>query len=144
MAFFGLLSLVPATITMGGILHVFARVGGPQLATRGQDGASAAIRLLIGPKLADSVINPFVQTQLSQSRGLAITGLIVTTWLTSRIFYALSHALDAAFNVSDPRRSIVQPALSMRSDLAYSICSSCVGASARSLSVFSAVFGACK
>jgi uncharacterized BrkB/YihY/UPF0761 family membrane protein len=64
--------------------------------------------LLIGPKLADSVINPFVQTQLSQSRGLAITGLIVTTWLTSRIFYALSHALDSAFDVSDPRRSVVQ------------------------------------
>jgi membrane protein len=113
MAFFGLLSLVPATITMGGILHVFARVGGPELATRGQDGAMAAIRLLIGPKLADSVINPFVQTQLSQSRGLAITGLIVTTWLTSRIFYALSHALDAAFSVSDPRRSLIQRCVSL-------------------------------
>ena len=108
MAFFGLLSLVPATITMGGILHVFARVGGPELATRGQEGASAAIRLLIGPKLADSVINPFVQTQLTQSRGLAVTGLLVTTWLTSRIFYALSHALDSAFDVSDPRRSLAQ------------------------------------
>lgn len=108
MAFFGLLSLVPATITMGGILHVFAHVGGPELATRGQEGASAAIRLLVGPKLADSVINPFVETQLTQSRGLAITGLIVTTWLTSRIFYALSHALDSAFDVSDPRRSVIQ------------------------------------
>ncbi len=113
MAFFGLLSLVPATITMGGILHVFAHVGGPELAVRGQDGATAAIRLLIGPKLADSVINPFVKTQLSQSRGLAITGLVVTTWLMSRIFYALSHALDAAFDVSDPRRSLVQRCVSL-------------------------------
>jgi membrane protein len=113
MAYFGLLSLVPATITLGGILHIFARVGGPQLAARGQQGASETIRLLIGPKLADSVINPFVRTQLSQSRGLAITGLILTAWLTSRIFYALSHALDAAFDVCDPRRSGTQRCIAL-------------------------------
>jgi membrane protein len=61
--------------------------------------------MLIGPKLADSVINPFVQTQLSQSRGLAVTGLMATAWLSSRIFYALSHALDVAFGVADSRPS---------------------------------------
>jgi membrane protein len=108
MAFFGLLALVPATITMGGVLDLLAHVGGPELASRGQDGATQAIRMLIGPKLADSVINPFVQTQLSQPGGLALSGLIVTVWLTSRIFYALAHALDTAFDVSDRRRSVIQ------------------------------------
>lgn len=48
------------------------------------------------------MINPFVQTQLSHSRRVAITGLIVTTWRTSRILYALSHALDSAFDVDEP------------------------------------------
>jgi membrane protein len=107
-SFFALLSLVPATVTLGGVLHLFAHVGGPALATRAQDGAKEAIRLLIGPKLADSVINPFVQTQLSQSRGLAITGLIATAWLASRMFHALSHGLDVAFGVADRRPSKLQ------------------------------------
>ena len=75
-AFFSLLSLVPTTITLGGALHLLGHVGGPDLAARGQQGATESIRFLIGPKLADSVINPFVQTQLTQPQGLAITGLL--------------------------------------------------------------------
>lgn len=107
-SFFALLSLVPATVTVGGVLRLLSRIGGPELATRAQEGAKEAIRLLIGPKLADPVINPFVQTQLSQSQGLALTGLIVAAWLSSRIFYSLTHALDVAFDVADSRRSRAQ------------------------------------
>jgi membrane protein len=105
MAFFALLSLVPATVTLGGVLHALARIGGPQLAVRAQQGAGEAIRLLIGPKLADSVINPFVATQLSQTRGPAITGLLASAWLSSRIFYSLLHGLDEAFGATDDLRS---------------------------------------
>jgi membrane protein len=104
-SFFALLALVPATITLGGVLQLLSHIGGPALATRAQEGAKEAIRLLIGPKLADPVINPFVQTQLSQSGGLAITGLVGTAWLSSRIFYSFSHALDVAFGVADRRPS---------------------------------------
>jgi membrane protein len=107
-AFFGLLSLIPATITMGGVLHLLSKVGGPALADRGVDGATEAIRFLIGPTLADSVINPFVRTQLTQSRELAITGLFLTAWLTSRAFQGLDHALDEAFEVRDRRTSRIQ------------------------------------
>ncbi|HST49915.1 YihY/virulence factor BrkB family protein [Jatrophihabitans sp.] len=103
MAFFALLSLVPATVTLGGVLHALARVGGPELAVRAQQGASEAIRLLIGPKLADPVINPFVATQLSQTSGPALTGLLASAWLISRIFYSLVHGLDVAFGVDDQR-----------------------------------------
>ncbi|HEU5266889.1 MAG TPA: YihY/virulence factor BrkB family protein [Jatrophihabitans sp.] len=107
-AFFGLLSLIPATITMGGVLHLLSRIGGPALAQRGVEGATEAIRFLIGPTLADSVINPFVRTQLTQSRELAITGLFLTAWLTSRAFHALGHALDEAFEARDRRTSRIQ------------------------------------
>ena len=107
-AFFGLLSLVPATITMGGVLHLLSRIGGSALAQRGVEGATEAIRFVIGPTLADSVINPFVRTQLSQSRELAITGLFLTAWLTSRAFHALDHALDEAFEVRERRGSRIQ------------------------------------
>lgn len=108
MSFFALLSLVPATVTLGGVLHTLAAIGGPELAVRAQQGASEAIRLLIGPKLADSVINPFVATQLSQTRGPAITGLLASAWLSSRIFYSLLHGLDVAFEVADRRPSRTQ------------------------------------
>ncbi len=107
-AFFALLSLIPATVTLGGVLQILSRVGGPELAERGSEGATEAIRFLIGPKLADSVINPFVKTQLSQTRGPAITGLILTAWLTSRAFHALAHALDVAFEATDRRPSRIQ------------------------------------
>lgn len=107
-SFFALLSLVPATITLGGLLRLLSHVGGSALATRANQGATEAIRVLIGPKLADSVINPFVQTQLSQPRGLAITGLIATAWLSSRIFHSLTHALDVAFGVADRLPSRMQ------------------------------------
>jgi membrane protein len=108
MSFFALLSLVPVTVTLGGILHALTRIGGPELAVRAQQGASEAIRLLIGPKLADSVINPFVATQLSQTRGPAISGLLASAWLTSRIFYSLLHGLDEAFGATDRRSSRTQ------------------------------------
>ncbi|MGI8867552.1 MAG: YihY/virulence factor BrkB family protein [Mycobacteriales bacterium] len=107
-AFFALLSLVPATITLGGVLHLFAKVGGPDLETRGQRGAAATIRVLIGPKLADSVVNPFVRTQLEHSEGLAVTGLLVSAWLTSRAFYAITHGIDVAYGVAQPRNFRVQ------------------------------------
>jgi membrane protein len=117
-AFFALLSLVPATVTLGGVLHLLAHVGGPQLAARGEEGATQAIRFLIGPKFADTVVNPFVEAQLSHSRGLAITGLLLTAWLTSRAFHALSHALDVAFGVVDRRPSRVQRLIA----LGYAVC----------------------
>lgn len=107
-AFFALLALVPATITLGGVLDLLSHVGGSELAARGQRGAAEAIRFLIGPKLADSVINPFVRTQLSQSRGVAVAGLLATAWLVGRAFYALTHALDVAFEARDRRLSRVE------------------------------------
>lgn len=108
MSFFALLSLVPATVTLGGVLHALARIGGPELAVRAQQGAAEAIRLLIGPKLADPVINPFVETQLSQTGGPAITGLLASGWLISRVFYSLEHGLDVAFGAADRQPSRVQ------------------------------------
>lgn len=112
-AFFALLSLVPATITLGGVLHLMARVFGPQMAIKAEDGSDEAIRFLIGHKLADSVIVPFVNTQLSQPRGSAISALLIAAWLTSRVFHALSHALDVAFDVTDRRPSRIQRLISM-------------------------------
>lgn len=112
-AFFALLSLVPATITLGGALHLMAHIGGPQFAIKAEDGSDEAIRFLIGHKLADPVIVPFVNTQLSQPRGAAISALLIAAWLTSRVFHALEHALDVTFDVTDRRPSRIQRLISM-------------------------------
>jgi membrane protein len=101
-AFFGLLALVPATVTVGGVLRLMVHVGGRDLETRGIEGARDSIRLLMGAKLADSVVGPFVSAQLSAtSGGLALGGLIITAWLFSRLFYSFAHALDVAYGVED-------------------------------------------
>jgi len=105
-AFYALLALIPATVTVGGILHILARVLGPELAGRGENAAVDSIRLIIGPKLADSVVGPFVRAQLAQEEGgQAIGGLLLTWWLFSRLFYAIGHGLDVAYGIQSHRRS---------------------------------------
>lgn len=108
MSFFALVTLVPSTITVGAALGLLRHVLGPDMIARGQDAAIEAIRTLMGPKLGDEVVEPFVRTQLTQPRGgVAITGLIVTWWLSSHLFTATSHALDVAYGVSDKRPTLI-------------------------------------
>ena len=108
-AFYALLTLIPATATVGGALHLLAHVLGGQTVPRGADGATQSIRLLIGPKLADSVVGPFVRAQLNQPEGgQAVGGVLISWWLFSRLFYAVGHALDVAYGVSDHRPSRMQ------------------------------------
>jgi membrane protein len=113
-AFFGLLALVPATVTVGGVLRLLAHIGGRDLQTRGVQGAEDSIRLLMGAKLADSVVGPFVSAQLSaSSSGLALGGLIITAWLFSRLFYSFAHALDVAYGVEDRPPSRIRRLMSL-------------------------------
>jgi membrane protein len=113
-AFFGLLALVPATVTVGGVLRLMVHIGGRDLETRGIEGAQDAIRLLMGAKLADSVVGPFVSAQLSAtSSGLALGGLIITAWLFSRLFYSFAHALDVAYGAQDLPQSPTRRLMSL-------------------------------
>jgi membrane protein len=113
-AFFGLLALVPATVTVGGVLRLMVHIGGRDLQTRGIEGAEDSIRLLMGAKLADSVVGPFVRAQLSAtSSGLAIGGLVITAWLFSRLFYSFAHALDIAYGVEDQPPSRMRRLMSL-------------------------------
>jgi membrane protein len=68
----------------------------------------------MGPELADSVISPFVHVQLTQPRGgVAIGGLLVAWWLSSHLFEATGHALDAAYGVTDRRPTLVSRLLAL-------------------------------
>src|SRR4051794_3978427 len=79
LAFFPVEALVPATVTVGGAMRVIGLVLGEESQAREEAAAVSTIRFLIGPGLGDSVIVPFVRSQLDQEHGgLALGGLLVT------------------------------------------------------------------
>jgi membrane protein len=87
MAFFAVLTLVPSTIAVGAAIGLTRHLLGADVAHRAENATVGAVRTLMGPELANSVIAPFVHAQLTQANGgVAIGGLIAAWWLSSRLF----------------------------------------------------------
>jgi membrane protein len=109
MAFFAVLTLVPSTIAVGSALGFSERLVGTGVVAQAEEAASDAVRVLMGPELADVVISPFVHAQLAQPhRDVAIGALLIAWWLSSHLFMATSHALDNCYGVHDQRPTVVQ------------------------------------
>ena len=107
MAFFAVLTLVPSTVAVGSALGLSKHVIGPGAVSDAEHAVNGAVRALMGPDLADTVISPFVHVQLTQPRGgVAIGGLLAAWWLSSHLFEATGHALDSAYGVTDRRPTI--------------------------------------
>ena len=109
MAFFAVLTLVPSTIAVGSALGFSENLVGSAAVAKAEAASSDAVRVLMGPELADVVITPFVHAQLTQPhRDVAIGALLIAWWLSSHLFMATSHALDDCYGVHDHRPTIVQ------------------------------------
>lgn len=109
MAFFAVLTLVPSTIAVGSALGLSKQVVGAGPVAQAEEAATGAVRVLMGPQLADNVIAPFVHAQLSQPhQDVALGALLIAWWLSSHLFMATSHALDYAYGVRDHRPTVVQ------------------------------------
>ena len=109
MAFFAVLTLVPSTIAVGSALGFSENLVGSGAVEKAETAASDAVRVLMGPELADVVITPFVHAQLTQPhRDVAIGALLIAWWLSSHLFMATSHALDDCYGVSDHRPTFIQ------------------------------------
>jgi membrane protein len=109
MAFFAVLTLVPSTIAVGSALGLSKQVVGAGPVAQAEEAATAAVRVLMGPQLADNVIAPFVHAQLTQPhRDVALGALLVAWWLSSHLFMATGHALDYAYGVRDHRPTVIQ------------------------------------
>jgi membrane protein len=114
MAFFAVLTLVPSTVAVGSALGLSKHLVGAGVVEDAERAVNGAVRALMGPGLADSVITPFVHVQLTQPRGgVAIGGLLAAWWLSSRLFEATGHALDTAYGVVDRRRTLVSRLLAL-------------------------------
>src|SRR3954463_6570395 len=109
MAFFAVLTLVPSTVAVGSALGLFRKVIGEDAVAEAEAAMTGAVRTLMGPDLADSVISPFVHAQLAQPQGgVALGGLLVAWWLSSHLFMSTAHALDYAYVVHDCRPTVIQ------------------------------------
>jgi membrane protein len=109
MAFFAVLTLVPSTIAVGSALGLSERLVSAGVVDKAEQAASDAVRVLMGPQLADNVITPFVHAQLTQPhRDVALGALLIAWWLSSHLFNATGHALDSAYGVTDRRATVVQ------------------------------------
>ena len=114
MAFFAVVTLVPSTVAVGSALGLSKSLIGEQLVFEAENAAISAIRTLMGPELADTVITPFVHLQLSQpSGGVAIFGLLIAWWCSMRLFEATGTALDVAYRVRSARATLVQRVLAL-------------------------------
>jgi membrane protein len=108
-AFYATLALVPGTVIVSTTIHVMIGLGGSTMEARGKDTVISTIRFLIGPKLTDSVVSPFVLTQLTQpAGGVTLVAIILAWWMFSHLFTAAGHGLDAAYGIHAHRRSHVQ------------------------------------
>jgi membrane protein len=109
MAFFAVLTLVPSTIAVGSAMGASKALVGSGAVAQAEAAANDAVRVLMGPELADVVIGPFVHAQLTQPhRDVALGALLIAWWLSSHLFMATGHALDYAYGVRDHRATLVQ------------------------------------
>ena len=109
MAFFAVLTLVPSTIAVGSAMGASETLVGNGTVAQAEQAANDAVRVLMGPELADVVIGPFVHAQLTQPhRDVAIGALLIAWWLSSHLFMATGHALDYAYGVRDHRPTVIQ------------------------------------
>src|SRR5919199_5390760 len=114
MAFFAVLTLVPSTVAVGSALGLSKHVIGAGAVADAEHAVNGAVRALMGPNLADTVISPFVHVQLTQPRGgVAIGGLLAAWWLSSHLFEATGHALDSAYGAADARPTAISRLLAL-------------------------------
>ena len=109
MAFFAVLTLVPATIAVGAAIGASRPLLGYEAMIKTEDGIVQAVRTLMGPEMTNAVISPFVHAQLQQANGgVALGALLVAWWLAGRLIAATAHALDACYGVTDSRQTLFE------------------------------------
>jgi membrane protein len=114
MAFFALLSLLPALVAIGAALGFLERVLDPESVEQGRRAAIEALGAVFSPQVTADVLQPLVDGLLDADRGgIAVSGLLGALWLASRVFTAAIRALDLAYNVEERRGVVAQRLLAV-------------------------------
>ena len=114
MAFFALLSFAPLLVTLGAALGYAERVVDPAQVSKGEQIVIRIVGSVFSPETTDNVLAPLVRGLLHSERGgVAITGLVVTLYLASRVFTATIRALDLAYGVQERRGTLRQRLLAV-------------------------------
>lgn len=138
MAFFALLSLIPAIIALGAGLGWLERLLGPEAVAQGQAAALTALGAVFSPQMMTDVLRPLIDGLLEQQRGgIALSGMVAALWLASRVFMATVRALDLAYNVEERRTYLEQRLLA----LAFALCAVVVVVFALAVAVVGPLFG---
>lgn len=108
MAFFALLALVPLLIAVGAGLGYLERILGVEQVADLERAVIATLAVVLGRDLTYETLAPLVRGLLEQQRGgLAVTGLVVALYLTSRVVGTTLHALDVAYGAPKRRSAVV-------------------------------------
>jgi membrane protein len=138
MAFFALLSLVPAVVALGAGLSVLERLVDPEAVAAGRVAAVDVLGAVFSTQVRSDVIEPLVDGLLAGDRGgVALSGIAVSIFLASRVFTATIRALDAAYGVDRPRNLLEQRLLA----LAFAVLGVVVAATTLVLAVVGPLFG---
>ena len=109
MAFWALLSFFPLIISISALLGYAEAVIGVDEIERGQSAIVGALAVVFSAELTTEVIDPFIGGLFRSERGgVALTGLVVTVYLASRVFTATIRSLDLAYRVSEGRGLVRQ------------------------------------
>lgn len=140
MAFFALLSLVPAGVALGAGLGFLERVVGPEPVARGQETALRSLGTVFTPQVTEDVLRPLAEGLLEERGGIALSSFAVALFLASRVFTATIRALDQAYRVQEGRNLFAQRALA----LAFAAGAVVVGALMLVLSVVGPLLGSAR
>jgi membrane protein len=114
MAFFALLSLVPAVVALGASLGQLERIFGQEAIAQGRDAVVSSLATVFSPQVTADVLDPLVEGLLEEQRGgVALSSLAIALFLASRVFTATIRALDTAYNVEERRNLLQQRLIAM-------------------------------
>ena len=109
MAFWALLSFFPLIITISAVLGYAEKILGVEQVQRGQSAIVGALSVVFSNELTIEVIDPFIGGLFRSERGgVALTGLVITLYLASRVFTATIRSLDLAYRVDEHRGLVRQ------------------------------------
>lgn len=100
--------LVPLLIAVGAGLGYLERILGVDQVADLERAVIGTLAVVFGRDLTFDTLAPLVRGLLAQQRGgLALTGLVVALYLTSRVVGTTLYALDVAYDVAERRSAVV-------------------------------------